>query len=350
MGSQASEGRDAALDPDVLLDWTTAVFAACGVSAAPARRTAQLLLRTSLRGIDTHGLSRVPGYVDKLLSAEVNPQAQPRVELRHGVLHVEGDGGLGQVVASEALREAMARARETAVVTCVLRGSGHLSALGVLVLEAAEQGLVAVLCQKTPPIMALPGARGGAIGNNPLAFAMPVAGEVPLVFDMASSVVARGHVMQAVQEHRAEIPPDWAIGPDGKPTTDPLAALQGAMLPVAGHKGIGLAMLVECLAGSLNGDLGGAPAGLGGSPSHVSAFMLVMNPALFLGQSAFDASVRAWLDHYLHTAGPDARYPGQRQARCEQDRRVSGIPVPAGLLAELCRAGARVGVPLVFAG
>lgn len=84
-----------------------------------------------------------------------------------------------------AVREAVALAGQTAVVTCVLRDSGHLAALGLFVLEAAEQGMLALLCQRTPQVMGLPGSKGPAIGNNPIAFALPVAGAAPLVFDMA---------------------------------------------------------------------------------------------------------------------------------------------------------------------
>lgn len=332
-----------------LKEWVTAIFAICGVNQADADLAAQVLVRTSLRGIDTHGIARLPSYLEKLKSGEVNPRAQPYLEQRQGVLHVDGDAGLGQVVATAAMRQAITLARHSAVVSCVLRDSGHLAALGLFVLEAAEQGMVALLCQRTPPVMALPGALGPAIGNNPIAFSLPVAGATPLVFDMASSVVARGHVMQALQEGCAAIPEDWAIGPDGAPTTSPTQALQGAMLPLAGHKGIGLAMLVECLAGSLSGMVvadkqAGAASPLNGSASNASAFMLVINPALFVGQAAFDAHVKGWLHTYLQASGPSARYPGQRQAQCEQQRLAAGIPIPAGLLAELCAAADAFGV------
>jgi LDH2 family malate/lactate/ureidoglycolate dehydrogenase len=216
------------------------------------------------------------------------------------------------------------------------------------VLAAAEQGMVALLCQRTPPIMSLPGASGRAIGSNPLAFAMPIAAKPALVFDMAHSVVARGHLMTAVREGRDTVPIEWAIGLDGAPTTDPLRALKGAMQPVAGHKGLGMAMLVECLAGSLSnpsGSRSSTPADAGGSASDVSAFLLVLNPALAVGQPAFESNVQAWLGNYLEASGPGARYPGQRQATCESERQRIGIPLPAGLLAELQVLGEQRGLP-----
>lgn len=326
--------------------WSSQLLQRSGVDAAAAATTAEVLIRTSLRGIDTHGISRLPGYVDKLRCGEMRAHAEPRREWRDGVLCLDGGGGLGQPVACAAVGELVARTEETALAACTIARTGHLAALGLFVLQAAERGRVAWLCQRTMPLMALAGARGAAIGNNPLAFAAPVAGGVPLVFDMATSIVARGNVIQARRDGVA-IPEGWAIGPDGRPTTDAALALEGAMLPMAGHKGIGLAMMVECLAGALSGveDADDAKAGRGGYSGNASAFLFVLNPERLIGRAAFDAGMRRWLDRYLGQAGPQARYPGQRQADCERERRISGIPVPDSVIGELCAAGNAAGFP-----
>lgn len=337
------------VDAGALEHWAGAVLATQGVGSTDAALTARLLVRTSLRGIDTHGIARLPGYVERLASGEVNARPRPRTEeMTPGWLRCDGDGGLGQVVATHAFDEAMARAQHQPLVACHIRATGHLGALAVYVAAAAEQGFFALLCQRTPPVMALPGATGPVIGNNPLAFALPLAGQAAMVFDMAHSVVARGHVAQAAREGQAAIPADWALGPDGQPTTDPALALQGAMQPIAGHKGLGLAMLVECLAASMGGitSTANSAPGTAGSAADASAFALVINPALAAGRKAFDASVAAWLQTYLQAGGPGTRYPGQRQAACEQQRRSDGIPLPPGLRAELHALGERTGFPL----
>lgn len=334
---------------DYLAPWAAALFTACGMEENEAELTAGVLVRTSLRGIDTHGIARIPVYAGKLLAAEVLPRAKPQTGMRHGVLHCDGHNAMGQVVASVALEGALRNAQNSAISICTMRNSGHLGALGIYVLQAAEQGMVALLCQKTPPIMALPGASSAAIGNNPIAFAMPVMDGPALVFDMASSVVARGNVLQAVRDQLTSIPAGWAIGPDGHPTTDPIQALSGAMLPVAGHKGIGIAMLVECLAGSLSGaapmEVGDSSQNLGGAAANASAFLLVINPDLMFGRPSFEAHSKAWLQHFLQSSGADARYPGQRQAQCEAARIVGGIPVPASLYSELKNIGEKLGTP-----
>jgi LDH2 family malate/lactate/ureidoglycolate dehydrogenase len=332
---------------EALRDWAAAVLVSQGVPMMPAALAAKVLVRTSLRGIDTHGIARLASYAAKLATGEVNPIASPAFDTRQGILKCNGDGGLGQIVATLAIDQALDAARTSALVACRIEHTGHLGALGTYVVAAAERGMFSILCQRTPPIMAMPGARKPVIGNNPIAFAVPVAGRAPLVFDMAHSVVARGQIVQALREGQETIPGEWAIGPDGAPTTNPALALQGAMQPVAGYKGLGLAMLVECLAGSLNGIAGGSAADPSnvshGSEANVSGFLIMINPALAVGQQEFDASVTAWLKNFLEGSGADARYPGQRQAASEEQRLKHGVPIPAGLFAELRDLGDKVG-------
>ena len=280
-----------------LQEWVTNVFCSVGVSAEDAAITAAVLVRTNLRGIDTHGITRTLDYVQKIRSGEINAAATTNFLEHDGVINCNGNGGLGQAVATLAVRKAIDAAGHRPIVTCLIERSGHLAAIGQFVLEAAEAGMVGILCQETPPLMALKGSHRPAIGNNPIAFALPLRDKAPLVFDMATSVVARGTVIAASREQR-QIPEDWAIGPDGQGTTDPDQALLGAMLPIAGHKGIGLAMLVQCLAGSLTGSHTRRAAATHGSMSsagNVSAFMMVINPALLTGRAAFDDHVDGWL-------------------------------------------------------
>lgn len=328
--------------------WTAAAFAAAGVRAADAEQTARMLVRTNLRGIDTHGMVRVAAYMDKVRSGEVNAIPNPVTETRDGVLFFDGDGGLGQSVATAALHLAVEQAREQAVVTCLIRRSGHLAALGQFALEVAEQGMIALICQETPPLMALRGSLRPSIGNNPIAFAAPVAGAAPLVFDMATSVVARGNVLDAVREGHSSLPEGWAIGPDGEPTTDPAHALKGAMLPIAGHKGVGLAMMVQVLAGSLSASTTAHSASTyssTGSAGNVSAFAMVINPERMIGRAPFDQHMRAWIDTYKAASGENGRYPGERAADVERRRTSEGIPLGAKIVAELTRVGQLVGCP-----
>jgi len=326
--------------------WLARAFGACGLVADDAALAARVLVRTNARGVETHGVSRALVYVQKLQSGELNPRPDVRFEERHGVLHCHADSGLGQVVGTRAMQRAVERARGEAFVPMVLHDIGHLAALGMFTLQAAEAGMLAFLAQSAPPMMALAGSRGAAIGNNPLAFASPVPDGAPLVFDIAASGVARGNVLAAAREGRA-IPDGWAIDAEGRPTTDAAAALAGAMLPMAGHKGIGLAMMVECLAGSLTGATPESVTGAspGSAPARVGAFAFVANPQLIAGTQAYEAHMGAWLARYLEASGAAGRYPGQRAASLEAERARDGIPLPVAVVAELTRVGELTGVP-----
>jgi len=333
-------------DTKALTDWLARAFAGCGVEPADAALAAHVLVRTNARGVETHGVSRTLVYVQKLQSGELAPRPQVRFEERAGVLHCHAGSGLGQVVATRTVAQAVERAASAGFVPVIVHEVGHLAALGMFALQAAEAGMIALVAQSTPPIMALPGASRAAIGNNPLAFASPVPGGPPLVFDIAASGVARGNVLAAAREKKP-IPLGWAIDAEGKPTTDAQAALGGAMLPMAGHKGIGLAMMVQCLAGSLSGALpatltGAAP---GSAPARVGAFLLVANPELVAGRAAYEAHLAGWIEAYRQASGPEGRYPGERAARLEAERNRDGIPLPEAVVAELHTVGEKTGVP-----
>ncbi|MCL4766995.1 MAG: Ldh family oxidoreductase [Hyphomicrobiaceae bacterium] len=344
--SADQETSSRAYPSDRLVDWLGRVFQSRGLDPQSAATAAGTLVRTNARGIETHGLTRVLVYVQKLGSGEVNAMAAPRLDKRHGLLHYYADGALGQSAGMAAVDAATASVRTRAAVTMIVHEVGHLAALGMFVLRAAEQGMIALLAQSTPPVMGLIGSRGAAIGNNPLAFASPVPDGPPLVFDIAASGVARGNVVMAARAGRP-IPEGWAIDEEGRPTTDAEAALRGAMLPMAGHKGIGLAMMVECLAGSLSGAKPAAMTGAkaGSAPSRVGAFLTVINPELALGREAYLDSVRGWIGHYKTVSGADGRYPGERAAQLEAERRRSGIPLPPETVSDLARTGEICSVP-----
>lgn len=331
------------VDSRTLQAWCNDIFAAAGMPAEDARTAAEVLVRTSLRGVDTHGVSRAPLYAEALLAGTSNPKPDHGGEYRNGILYYRGDRGLGQVIGAAATRQAIGIARDVPVVTCLMDHCGHLAALGAYVLLAAEEGMWAFICQSTSPLMGLPGWKGRGMGNNPLAFATPVPGRPPLVFDMASSVVARGHLREAVRE-KVAIPEGWAIGPDGEPTTDAEIGFAGAVLPFGGYKGLGVAMFVQCLAGSLIGN--SKALATGGGP-EMGAFLMVINPKLAAGDGYAD-DVQVWFDRYMAAAGPDGRYPGRRAAESEAERRRDGIPVAPGSWEQMRAISEKLGVPLSF--
>lgn len=329
--------------PQSLRHWSEQVLAACGVASADATVAADVLIRANLRGVDTHGISRLPAYVAMLKSKEMNVRPSIQVEDRAGTMVLDADRALGQIAGMRALELAIGAAATRAVVSMSIRRTGHLGALGVLVVQAAERGMIAVLMQNGPPIMGLPGATTPAIGNNPLAFAMPAADGPPLVFDMAASEAAFGKIIDAARNNLA-IPPGWAIDETGAETTDATAAMRGMLLPTGTFKGVGIAMLVECLAGSLSGVLIDRLEPGRTLPPMFGGFLVVVNPSLLIGHDAFSAHRDAWLTRYK-SSGKDIRYPGERAAQLEAERIRNGIPLPATVVQQLSQLGESVDAP-----
>jgi LDH2 family malate/lactate/ureidoglycolate dehydrogenase len=321
-----------------LAHWTGEILQAAGISAPHASVAAPLLVRTSLRGVEAHGISRIPVYLQRIAAGEITSN-DPQSEWRDGALHVDGRGALGQVAATFAVDQVVQATEKVATAACVITNCGHLSALGIFALQAAEAGRVALVCQRTPAVMGLPGSPRATIGNNPLAFAAPERGKSPLVFDMANSVAARGRIQQAARDNAA-IPADWAVGEDGQPTTEAAAALLGYLRPMSAHKGIGLAMMVEVLTSGL---AGWPSLAAGDKGSGVGAFILAINPGLLCGQEVFEEGMHKWLRQFLNGSASDARFPGQRQAALEKERLAMGIPIPKFVVRDLREAARTVG-------
>lgn len=345
---------------EALRQWSQAILQAADVPAADALITAECLLRADARGVPTHGISRLASYVQKLATGEVNPQPAIVVQAQAGILTVEADGALGQVAARLGLERGLEMLQRHAVVVCQLRECGHLGALGMLALQAAEAGALAIVAQRTPPLLSMPGLQGPVVGNNPLAFACPVAGQPPLVVDMASSVAARGHILLRARKGEA-IPEGWAVDEQGEATTDAQAALAGSLLPSGGHKGLALAILVEMLAGAMTAfessvqRVGSEPrVTTHGAVGRQNACLLLFNahalaPQTLPHEAQPTMAARymcAWTESYLARGGPSARLPGQRGHALEVLAMRSGIAVPDALHQELQDLGSRLGCPL----
>jgi LDH2 family malate/lactate/ureidoglycolate dehydrogenase len=330
-----------------LEQWTAAVLEKRGMPSAHAARAARLIVRSDLRGRGTHGVGRLPSYVQMIDEGLLNPRPQTRHGGRAGAIVYEADGALGLAVAPEIIEIGLKAVRERASVLVVAREIGHLGSLGIHALAAAESGVVCMVGQQAPPVLGMPGFARAAIGNNPLAFACPLPGGDPLVFDMACSEAARGHILLAAREGRP-IPGTWAVDEDGEPTTDAQRALRGALLPAGGHKGIGIAMMVEVLAGALGATSASQPrpkAREGGGSSRVGAFFWFVAAENFAAQDQLGAYMAQWTRQYLESGPAQARLPGQRAAALEREGRASGISLGEGTLRELRALGEHLNIP-----
>lgn len=335
--------------PQELESWTATILERSGVPPDQARTAASLLIRSDLRGWRTHGLTRVASYVQRLETGEFNPKPEMRHTVRGGVVVFEADGAMGHVAAPAAVALGLEQLKQQASVFVAVRDIGHLGALGVHAIAAAEAGMFCMLGQHTPPLLAMPGFKGPAIGHNPLAFGCPVPGADPLIFDMACSVAARGHILLAAREGRP-IPEGWALDVDGEPTTDAKRALAGPLLPTGGHKGIGMAMMIELLAGAFSASAdtlarGPTTMASGGASGREAAFFWFVDPGAFASREVFNAYMAQWTGTYLEAGGTAGRLPGHRGADLERAALATGLDVPPAIEQELRALGNRLGVP-----
>jgi LDH2 family malate/lactate/ureidoglycolate dehydrogenase len=321
--------------------WVATIFHRAGLDEVSAATAATRLILADITGVRTHGIARLPSYWRQLTRGGLNPRPNIQYAWQGTVLTIDADLGLGQIVGPRVIAHALGTlGPERPFVPFIIRNAGHLGALGSHLFDVAERHKVAFLSQVTQPVMSPEGSTRPAIGNNPIAFAAPRPDGPPFVVDFAMSNVARGKIHVAERDG-LPIPEGWAIDAQGHPTTEPVAALAGSLLPAAGHKGLALAMIVEVLAGALTGmrpllSEGGAPGGVG-------AFGFVLDPAALAGQEAFWQSMREWTTHYYNAAGAHGRIPGERAAELRAAAQTGGVEIEDALLALLAELGRTAG-------
>jgi LDH2 family malate/lactate/ureidoglycolate dehydrogenase len=232
---------------------TSQALKSYGLTQEAAEKTTKILVLADMFGLHTHGVSRVQSYGQRLELGGMNPHAQPEIERCSAALSkVNGNNAIGPLVGYTALEQAMAQARETGVAAVFARASNHFGPISPYSFLAAQQGFASFICSNASLTIAPWGGKESRLGNSPMGFGVPNPGADPFLLDMALSVAARAKIRQAMQQG-APIPDTWATDSDGRPTTDPKLALQGFLLAIGGHKGYGLALAVDLLAGLLSG-------------------------------------------------------------------------------------------------
>ncbi len=313
-------------------------LAAAGAATAMAAATARTLVAAEAQGQAGHGLSRVPQYCAFLANGRADGAAVPAVVAeRGGAALVDARHGLAYLALDLAVAEAARRAAAQGVAFVGITNSHHSGAMGLPVAALArEHGLVALAFTNSPAAMPVPGGRRPLLGTNPVAAAFPRRAADPLVVDLALSEVARGKIMVAAKEGRS-IPEGWAIDAEGRPTTDPNAALSGAMLAMGGTKGALLALVVELLCCALTGAAFGFEADSffvdEGNRPRLGQAILAVDPGALAGRDAFLDRVEALIAAML--GDPEVRLPGTRRTALADAAAAEGIAVPDALHARL---------------
>jgi LDH2 family malate/lactate/ureidoglycolate dehydrogenase len=319
-----------------------------------AALSAEQLVTADLRGVESHGVVRVPIYVERLLCGVMAARPDMRVvQETRGTAVFAGGNGMGQVVGQRAMELAVAKARGHGdPVFVAVRNSNHFGAAAWFAEIAARADMIGLAFTIGGINHMVPwGGAEPMLGNNPFAIAFPLRGEAPIVLDMACSVAARGKIIVAAKEGRP-IPPDWAVDRDGRPTTDAKAALEGYVAPVGGPKGYALTLAIGLVSTMLSGAFFGTEVTHMyddlENPQNIGHLFGALPIATFEALGLyFDRMAKATADvrGVRRAPGVERIYlPGEREARLAQARRASGLPVGAETWRELAQLGARLGV------
>jgi LDH2 family malate/lactate/ureidoglycolate dehydrogenase len=323
-----------------------------GLPAEDAATVAACLVSADLRGVDTHGICRLPGYLDRVRRGLINarPQLAPR-RVTPVAATLDGQDAFGFVVGQCAIKEAMAMAREFGIGIVSVRRSTHFGMAASYVKPAIEAGFIALVFSNASAAMPPWGGRQGLLGTSPFAAGAPGGTLAPFLLDMSPAVAARGKIRRA-QRRGEKIPLGYALDADGRPTTDPTAALGGVVLPIGGYKGSGLSMLMDILGGVISG--AGFAGGVGDQykvydrPQDVGHFFLAMRPDLFIPEGDYRARMDTLVERVRNVPKAEGfdeiLIPGEPEARLEATHRRTGIPFSPGEIAALQAEAARAGV------
>lgn len=315
-------------------------LAAHGARPDVARSVARALATAEAEGNRICGLIWVEGFCRQLASGRVDGQAQPALsQPRPGVVVVDAQRGFPQPAFDLGLAPAVAACRALGVASLRVRRGHTAAALGYFTERLAAEGVVAIGATNSMAAVAPPGGRRPVLGTNPIAFAAPDgAGGVGLQVDLSTSATALGSV-RAAQAAGAPIPEGWAVDAEGRPTTDPAAALAGALAPAGGHRGFGVGLMVELLAAVLTGSTLSAdapPAYDADGPAHdLGQHYLLLDPAATPGEGA-TAALNRLTDVVVDAGG---RAPGQGKAARRAEAAARGVALSPELAARLSRLG-----------
>jgi LDH2 family malate/lactate/ureidoglycolate dehydrogenase len=344
---------EARIPPAALAAFVATLFEARGVPAADAALIADSLVQADLWGHQSHGVLRAPWYLERLRQGSMRADCKPALAVDAGAIAVlDAAQGIGQVAAMAAAEEAMRRARQHGAGIVSVRDSNHFGTAMYYTLRAARAGMAGFMTTNGGPAMPPWGGRRKLVGTNPFSFAVPAGRLPPMVLDIANTAVARGKIYLA--KNRGEsIPPGWALTADGEPTTDPAAAIEGLIMPMAGHKGYGIALMMDVLAGVLSGSRW--LDGVNGPykydrRSGCGHLFIALDIARFRPAEAFGAEMEAMVARLKESprapGTAEILYPGEPEARADAANRASGILLARDTLRDLEHEARMIGLPV----
>lgn len=301
----------------------------------------EVLVEANLRGIDSHGIGLLPYYLEKVKVGQIVPQAEPTLVNESAAAAVfDAQQAIGHYSSMLAIDASIARAREFGLGAASVRNGTHNGAISHYTIHAARHGMIGVAATVCAPHVAPHGGTRGLHGTNPISYALPREANDPVAFDLSTGY---SHAkLKAHADREGSLPPGRVLDADGNPTTDAAMLKDGWMLPVGGHVGFGLGLLVDILAAGLSNSPIGRQIPLAhdtSGPYHGSFFALAISPHAFAGASEFEdrlGSLFAQIEsHPPRDANDPVRWPGQRGWEVRRQRMEHGIPIDNACWQEL---------------
>lgn len=328
-----------------LLTLGAATLTAFGLPHEDAADAARILVYADMFGIHTHGVERILSYGERLKIGGIKARAAvTATPLSPSIISIDGDNGLGPLVGMRALVAAKEAAKTNGLALALVRGSNHFGPICPYSYFAAQNGFATLIGSNATTTIAPWGGSEAKLGNNPFGFGLPNPGGDPLMLDMAMSVVARAKIRSAAKAGE-RIPDSWATDRDGNPTTDPAAALGGFLQPVGGHKGYGLALVVDLIAGLLSGAayLSHVKSWVDTpeEPQNLGHYFLLIDVGR-LGSSAWLTERISDFTSILHDTPPRSEdspvlVPGEIEMKAYRHAQTYGIAMDRDLVTELER-------------
>ena len=330
-----------------------------GVPEGEAEIVADLLVRSDLRGVETHGVTRLPIYIQRLQKGFVRKESKITVVKEKGsTAFLDAHGSMGHLSAFRGMEKAIQKAGEHGIGWVSVKDSGHFGVAGLFPMMALKKDLIGYIVSNSAPMMFPWGGRQRIVGNNPLAYAFPADRCLPVVLDFSLSVVSSGKLILSRKKGEA-IPLGWAVDKEGVPTEDPYEGYEGggALAPVGGHKGYGLVLAHEMLTAVLTGGKWTKvikslyeedPSGIQGTCHS----FLALDPDCFIGREEFKKNLDAYIQSIKESAKakgiPEILVPGEPEHRTEVRLLKEGIPLPPNTVKELTSLAATLKISHPF--
>jgi len=328
-----------------------------GVPTAEAEIIADLLVRSDLRGIETHGVTRLPIYIQRLQKGYVRKECKlTPIKDKGPTAFFEAHGSMGHIVAHRAMEKAIVKAEEYGIGWVSVKDSGHFGVAGLFPMMALQNDFIGYIVSNSAPMMFPWGGRERIIGNNPLAYAIPADQYPPVVLDFSLGVVSSGKLILA-RKKGEKIPLGWAVDKDGLPTDDPYEGYEGggSLMPVGGHKGYGMVLVHEMLTAVLTGGKWTRQIkslyeeDKSGIQGTCHSFM-ALDPDCFIGKENFKKEIDRYIKSIKESAkaknAQEILLPGEPELRTERERLKEGIPLAPATMKELAVLGESLGISL----